>query len=137
MVGQVVNHSSFWLGPLAEWELSPQVVMQGLTSAADSIIDDAALLARDAQGLSELPECIANVPCAALAPTLTALSGDFSGGPAGAAVASIGTLLAKPARIREKQIGGSGGSLGPPGPLFEPPGPLLTHLAPYRFYVIF
>jgi hypothetical protein len=29
---------------------------------------------------------------------------------------------------REKQIGGSGGSLEPPGPLLEPPGPLLTHL---------
>jgi hypothetical protein len=28
----------------------------------------------------------------------------------------------------EKQIGGSGGSLEPPGPLLEPPGPLLTHL---------
>ena len=31
------------------------------------------------------------------------------------------------ARRREKQIGGSGGSLEPPGPLLEPPGPLLTH----------
>jgi hypothetical protein len=30
--------------------------------------------------------------------------------------------------VREKQIGGSGGSLEPPGPLLEPPGPLLTHL---------
>jgi hypothetical protein len=30
--------------------------------------------------------------------------------------------------LREKQIGGSGGSLEPPGPLLEPPGPLLTHL---------
>jgi hypothetical protein len=29
---------------------------------------------------------------------------------------------------REQQIGGSGGSLEPPGPLLEPPGPLLTHL---------
>jgi hypothetical protein len=29
---------------------------------------------------------------------------------------------------REKQIGGSGGSLEPPGPLLEPPGPLLTRL---------
>ena len=29
---------------------------------------------------------------------------------------------------REEQIGGSGGSLEPPGPLREPPGPLLTHL---------
>ena len=29
---------------------------------------------------------------------------------------------------REKQIGGSGGSLEPPGPLLEPPAPLLTHL---------
>jgi hypothetical protein len=28
----------------------------------------------------------------------------------------------------EQQIGGSGGSLEPPGPLLEPPGPLLTHL---------
>jgi hypothetical protein len=85
---------------------SAGVVMQGLTSAADSIIDDAALLARDAQDLSELPECIDNGPCAALAPTLTALSGDFSGGPAGAAVASIATLLAKPAETREKQTWG-------------------------------
>ena len=32
------------------------------------------------------------------------------------------------ARRREKQIGGSRGSLEPPGPLLEPPGPLLTHL---------
>jgi hypothetical protein len=32
--------------------------------------------------------------------------------------------------IREQQIGGSGGSLEPPGPLLEPPGPLLTHLHP-------
>jgi hypothetical protein len=31
-------------------------------------------------------------------------------------------------RAREKQIGGSGGSLEPPGPLLESPGPLLTHL---------
>ena len=31
-------------------------------------------------------------------------------------------------KAREQQIGGSGGSLEPPGPLFEPPGPLLTHL---------
>ena len=30
--------------------------------------------------------------------------------------------------VREKQIGGSGGSLEPPGPLLEPPGPLLMHL---------
>jgi hypothetical protein len=30
--------------------------------------------------------------------------------------------------VREQQIGGSGGSLEPPGPLLEPPGPLLTHL---------
>jgi hypothetical protein len=29
---------------------------------------------------------------------------------------------------REKEIGGSRGSLEPPGPLLEPPGPLLTHL---------
>jgi hypothetical protein len=29
---------------------------------------------------------------------------------------------------REQQIGGSGGSLEPPGLPFEPPGPLLTHL---------
>ena len=29
---------------------------------------------------------------------------------------------------REQQIGGSGGSLEPHGPLLEPPGPLLTHL---------
>jgi hypothetical protein len=29
---------------------------------------------------------------------------------------------------REKQIGSSGGSLEPPGPLLEPPGHLLTHL---------
>jgi hypothetical protein len=29
---------------------------------------------------------------------------------------------------REKQIGGSGGSLDPPRPLLEPPGNLLTHL---------
>ena len=29
---------------------------------------------------------------------------------------------------RERQIGGSGGSLEPPGPLLGPPGPLLTHL---------
>jgi hypothetical protein len=29
---------------------------------------------------------------------------------------------------RAQQIGGSGGSLEPPGPLLEPPGPLLTHL---------
>ena len=29
---------------------------------------------------------------------------------------------------REQQIGGSGGSLEPPGPLLEPPGPLLTRL---------
>ena len=29
---------------------------------------------------------------------------------------------------REKYIGGSGGSLEPPGRLLEPPGPLLTHL---------
>ena len=29
---------------------------------------------------------------------------------------------------REQQIGGSGGSLEPPGPLLESPGPLLTHL---------
>jgi hypothetical protein len=28
---------------------------------------------------------------------------------------------------RAQQIGGSGGSLEPPGPLLEPPGPLLTH----------
>jgi hypothetical protein len=28
----------------------------------------------------------------------------------------------------EKHIGGSGGSLDPPGPFLEPPGPLLTHL---------
>jgi hypothetical protein len=28
-------------------------------------------------------------------------------------------------RRREQQIGGSGGSLEPPGPLLEPPGPLL------------
>jgi hypothetical protein len=32
------------------------------------------------------------------------------------------------ARTREKQIGGSGGSLEPPGPLLEPPWPLLTHI---------
>jgi hypothetical protein len=32
------------------------------------------------------------------------------------------------AETREKQIGGSGGSLEPPGPRLEPPGPLLTHL---------
>jgi hypothetical protein len=37
--------------------------------------------------------------------------------------------------IREKEIGGSGGSLEPPGPLLEPPGPLLTHLhAGYMAY---
>ena len=30
--------------------------------------------------------------------------------------------------VREQQIGGSGGSLEPPGPLLEPPWPLLTHL---------
>jgi hypothetical protein len=30
--------------------------------------------------------------------------------------------------VREQQIGGSGGSLEPPGPILEPPGPLLTHL---------
>ena len=29
---------------------------------------------------------------------------------------------------REKQIGGLGGSLEPPGPLLDPPGSLLTHL---------
>jgi hypothetical protein len=29
---------------------------------------------------------------------------------------------------RERQIGGSGGSLEPPGSLLEPPGHLLTHL---------
>ena len=34
---------------------------------------------------------------------------------------------------REQQIGGSGGSLEPPGPLLESPGPLLTH-PPYRLY---
>jgi hypothetical protein len=30
--------------------------------------------------------------------------------------------------VREKQIGGSGGSLEPPAPILGPPGPLLTHL---------
>jgi hypothetical protein len=30
--------------------------------------------------------------------------------------------------VREQQIGGSRGSLEPPGPLLDPPGPLLTHL---------
>jgi hypothetical protein len=34
---------------------------------------------------------------------------------------------------REQQIGGSGGSLEPPGPLLEPLGPLLTHL--HTFYM--
>ena len=29
---------------------------------------------------------------------------------------------------REQQMGGSGGSIEPPGPLLEPPEPLLTHL---------
>ena len=37
--------------------------------------------------------------------------------------------------IREKQIGGSGGSLETPGPLLEPPGPLLTHL--HTVYTVF
>jgi hypothetical protein len=36
---------------------------------------------------------------------------------------------------REQQIGGSGGSLEPPGPLLEPPGPLLTHL--HTFYMAY
>ena len=36
--------------------------------------------------------------------------------------------VAGQAAARDKQIGGSGGSLEPPGPLLEPPGPLLTHL---------
>jgi hypothetical protein len=36
---------------------------------------------------------------------------------------------------REKQIGGSGGSLEPPGPLLAPPGPLLTHL--HTIYMAF
>ena len=39
-----------------------------------------------------------------------------------------GQLERPAARDREQQIGGSGGSLEPPGPLLEPPGPLLTHL---------
>ena len=33
-----------------------------------------------------------------------------------------------PVGHREQQIGGSGGSPDPPGPLLEPPGPRLTHL---------
>jgi hypothetical protein len=38
------------------------------------------------------------------------------------------------ALVREQQIGGSGGSLEPPGPLLEPPGPLLTYLRTvYKF----
>ena len=36
---------------------------------------------------------------------------------------------------REQQIGGSGGSLEPPGPLLEPPGPLLTHL--HTVYMVY
>ena len=39
---------------------------------------------------------------------------------------------------REQQIGGSGGSLEPPGPLLEPPEPLLSSYAPpYRLYGVF
>jgi hypothetical protein len=41
---------------------------------------------------------------------------------AGAKPGALPTVL-----VREQQIGGSGGSLEPPGPLLEPPGPLLTH----------
>jgi hypothetical protein len=37
---------------------------------------------------------------------------------------------------REKQIGGSGGSLEPPGPLLEPPGSLLTHLIPFMWRIL-
>jgi hypothetical protein len=41
----------------------------------------------------------------------------------------------EPAPVREQQIGGSEGSLEPPGPLLEPPGPLLTHL--HTVYTVF
>ena len=46
------------------------------------------------------------------------------------AVESLGddALTGETVPNREKQIGGSGGSLEPPGPLLELPGPLLTHL---------
>ena len=37
--------------------------------------------------------------------------------------------------IREKQIGGSGGSLEPPGPLLEPPGHLHTVYMAYSEYL--
>jgi hypothetical protein len=40
----------------------------------------------------------------------------------------VGVRQAVGVDSREQQIGGSGGSLEPPGPLLESPGPLLTHL---------
>jgi hypothetical protein len=46
------------------------------------------------------------------------------------------TLLKdKTVENRAQQIGGSGGSLEPPGPLLEPPGPLLTHF--YTVYIAY
>jgi hypothetical protein len=49
--------------------------------------------------------------------------------PAAAAAAnSEGAAFEKGVAVREQQIGGSGGSLEPPGPLLAPPGHLLTHL---------
>jgi hypothetical protein len=52
-------------------------------------------------------------------------------GPLFAELRSLQWVLA-----REKQIGGSGGSLEPPGPLLEPPGPFLTHLHTVIWHVL-
>ena len=52
-------------------------------------------------------------------------------GPLFAELRSLHCVLA-----REKQIGGSGGSLEPTGPLLEPPGPFLTHLHTVIWHVL-
>ena len=55
-----------------------------------------------------------------------ATGGDVKGG--GGPSADTLALVSTAVLGREKQIGGSGGSLEPPGPLLDPPGPLLTQL---------
>ena len=67
----------------------------------------------------------------------TAIADLYADDPAAMATASSrlgrGPLLGGVVGPREQQIGGSGGSLAPPGLLLEPLGPLLTHL--YTVYM--
>jgi hypothetical protein len=82
-----------------------QIVMELLTKCGED--------ARFIQDVVKGPAC--------LTPLITCLKG-------GTKQAQKKAMELLTVTTREKQIGGSGGSREPPGPLLEPPGPLLTHL---------